>query len=157
MTHYEADNTNRPATTAIDTDLDSSVLDDAGVFDSAELQPAIYTAMDPEDVNTTLMWSLEGPDAEACSPSPGIMDATTPTNDGEMATLAFDEGPDFEMPGDANENNVYEVTIVVTDSTGANMDTRDVTVKVINSTEDNTPGEVKLSNRQPEGAALLDG
>ena len=42
---------------------------------------------------------------------------------GAEVTLAFDEaGPDFETPGDANQrnNNVYEVTIVVADSAGAN-------------------------------------
>ncbi len=145
MTHYEDDNTARPAT-AIDTDLDSSVLAIDGTFADAELQPAIYTATDPEDDNTTLMWSLAGPDADIFGLTPEM---------GAQTTLAFKKGPDFEAPGDANKNNVYEVTIVVTDSTGVNMDTRDVTVKVINSTEDNTPGEVKLSNRQPEGAALL--
>ena len=36
-----------------------------------------------------------------------------------------------------------------------NRDELDVTVKVINSTEDNRPGKVLISNRQPEGASLL--
>ena len=36
-----------------------------------------------------------------------------------------------------------------------NHDKLDVTVKVIDSTEDNQPGKVYLSNRQPEGASLL--
>ena len=63
--------------------------------------------------------------------------------------------PDFENPRDANKDNVYEVTIVVTDSTLVNRDELDVTVKVINSTEDNRAGKVLISNRQPEGASLL--
>ena len=48
--------------------------------------------------------------------------------------------PDFENARDADGDNVYEVTIVVTDSTLVNRDELDVTVKVINSTEDNRPG-----------------
>ena len=76
---------------------------------------------------------------------------------GEMATLAFkpEEGkPDFEDPGDANKDNVYEVTLVVTDSVGETGE-YDVTVKVINSTDDNKPGKVTILNRQPEVARAL--
>ena len=58
------------------------------------------------------------------------------------------------MPGDANKDNVYEVTLVVTDSLGK-MGTYPVTVKVINSTEDNKPGEVKILNQVPEVATAL--
>ena len=53
------------------------------------------------------------------------------------------------------QDNVYEVTLVVKDGTVDKMgmphrDELKVTVKVINSEEDNQPGKVKLSNRQPE-------
>ena len=44
--------------------------------------------------------------------------------------LEFKEKPDFENPGDMNEDNVYEVTVAASD--GANSATRDVTVKVTN-------------------------
>ena len=76
------------------------------------------------------------------------------------ATLAFAYGPDFENPEDKNTDNVYKVTIVVTDGTvdidgNPHRDELPVTVKVINSVEDNKPGEVKFSNRVPEvGIAL---
>ena len=63
--------------------------------------------------------------------------------------------PDFENARDADGDNVYEITIVVTDSTLVNRDELDVTVKVINSTEDNRPGKVLISNRQPEGGRVL--
>ena len=80
------------------------------------------------------------------------------------ATLSFKTGPDFENPRDSDGNNVYEVTIVVTDGTMYDKDDETkgikkgdlrkdelpVTVKVINSTEDNRPGSVEFSNRQPE-------
>ena len=84
-----------------------------------------------------------------------------------MATLAFDPtkfadkvGPDHEKPEDKNKDNVYEVTIVVEDGTvdmygNPHRDELPVTVKVINSTEDNKAGEVKFSNRVPEVAIPL--
>ena len=70
--------------------------------------------------------------------------------------------PDFENPEDKDtENNVYEVTIVVKDSTvdkqgNPHKDELNVTVKVINSTEDNEPGKVVISNRQPEVNTVLE-
>ena len=51
------------------------------------------------------------------------------------STLAFKANPDYESPGDSGGDNVYEVTLVVTDSKG-NSDERDVTVKVTNIEED---------------------
>ena len=51
-----------------------------------------------------------------------------------MRTLAFKANPDYESPGDSGANNVYEVTVVVTDTKG-NTDEQDVTVKVTNIEE----------------------
>ena len=64
------------------------------------------------------------------------------------------KAPTIEDPQDTNKDNVYEVTIVVTDSAD-NMDEYPVTVKVINSTEDNEPGEVTILNRVPEAKIRL--
>ena len=154
MTHYESDRDNLDRT-VIDTNLDTAT--------ATTLEPAAYWATDPD--GDTINWSLDGddagnfifePDTRPLSTDPmreklldGFRKAT-----GEMVTLAFRTGPDFEKPGDKNKNNVYEVTIVVTDSTD-NTDELDVTVKVINSTDDNKAGEVKFSNRQPEVAIAL--
>ena len=62
-----------------------------------------------------------------------------------MSALAFKANPNYESPGDSGGNNVYEVTLVVTDSKG-NTDDLDVTVKVTNVEED---GTVTLSTLQP--------
>ena len=144
MTHYELDRDNEPATT-IDTNLDTPR--------ATTLEPAAYWATDP-DAGDTISWSLDGPDGGKFSF--GVDDDDEPVTESTEAsvTLAFRTGPDFEKPGDKNGNNVYEVTLVVTDSTG-NTDELPVTVKVINSTDDNKPGTVTFSNRQPEVATAL--
>ena len=169
MSHYESDNTSRPPR-MIDADLDTSVL----VYDPNDLaapptptlnrlQPATYTATD-EDAGETanLTWSLEGDDATKFvfvitnNPSTGAVTASaTKRTEVSRVTLAFAKPPDFEEKLDANTDNVYEVTLVVKDGTVDKMgmphrDALKVTVKVINSEEDNQPGKVKLSNRQPE-------
>ena len=57
----------------------------------------------------------------------------SPTN-GAVRTLSFKANPDYESPEDSGRNNVYEVTVKVTDSEG-NSDEQDVTVKVTNVEE----------------------
>ena len=102
----------------------------------ATSQVAIFSAEDPEDEDNELMWSLSGADGDKFD----INDA------GAQGVFTFKASPDFEAPGDANRNNVYEVTVQSTDS-GANTGSLDVTVTVGNVNED---GVVTLSNRQPE-------
>ena len=63
-----------------------------------------YTVADPEGVNTSFTWALEGPDRSLFSL----------TADGTSATLAFATPPDFETPADSGRNNEYDVTIRVT-------------------------------------------
>ena len=147
MSHYELDRTNTPAT-AIDTNLDTENILSSGTDPN---ENAVYTAWDPD--GDTIKWSLDGDDA-------GSFNIPPDTNNARIATLVFDSGPDFEAKSDKNEDNVYEVTIVVTDGTydmegKLRKDELNVTVKVINSTDDNTPGTVSFSNRQPEVATAL--
>ena len=101
-------------------------------------QDADYTATDEDDADdpgTGLTWRLSGADASKFNI------ATT----GAVRTLSFKSAPDYESPGDSGRNNVYEVTVRVTDSKG-NSDEQDVTVKVTNVEED---GTVTLSTLQP--------
>ena len=77
-----------------------------------------YTATDPE--NNTLHWSLSGADA-----------ADFRINGG---TLRFRDSPDFEDPDDAGANNVYNVTVQVTDVANTAV-SRAVTVTVTNVDE----------------------
>ena len=47
-----------------------------------------------------------------------------------MQVLSFKENPDYEMPGDRNRDNVYEVTVRASDG-GLNTDYK-LIIKVIN-------------------------
>ena len=100
--------------------------------------PNVYTASDPDaaDPLADLKWTLSGADASKFELS---------EDTGATRTLAFKANPDFESPGDSGGDNVYEVTLVVTDSKG-NSDEQDVTVKVTNIEED---GEITFSTLQP--------
>ena len=64
---------------------------------------------------------------------------------GTCKLLSFKSKPDFEMPGDDNGDNVYEVTVMASD--GAMTAMRPVTVKVIDVDE---MGEVELSSRSAQ-------
>ena len=161
ISHYELDRENSPAT-ELDTDLETlrvpaSRLEDA----TAGLEPATYFAMDPD--GDTIAWSVDGPDADKFVINDTNEGLDGIQNTGLEATFAFrpekvagkpDFVPDFEKPGDADKDNVYEVTLVVTDSVGQRGE-YDVTVKVINSTDDNKPGKVTILNRHPEVATAL--
>ena len=76
-----------------------------------------YTATDPE--GATLIWSLEGTDAADFTITGGA--------------LKFASTPDHESPADSDENNIYSITVKVTD--GTNPVTRAVTVTVTNVNE----------------------
>ena len=91
---------------------------------------AAYTEDNPEDAVPST-WSLSGTDSGKFEIDGG--------------TLTFGAQPDFEAPGDANRDNVYEVTVVAADADG-NRGTRDVKVTVENADE---AGMVTLSRTQP--------
>ena len=59
--------------------------------------------------------------------------------------------PDYEAPADSGRNNVYNVTVEATDSSG-NTSARVVTVTVDNIEE---AGTVTLSNLQPEDGVYI--
>ena len=117
----------------IELDIDSEM---SGV------QAATYTASDADviaDAPETLKWSLSGADA-----SKFMISGADNTR-----TLSFKEAPaplpDYESPGDSGRNNVYEVTVVVTD-TKNNTDSQAVMVKVTNVEE---TGMIEFSTLQP--------
>ena len=80
---------------------------------------ATYSANDPEDNDIT--WSIADTDAERFS-----INAT-----GE---LTFKSSPDYEVPNDANTDNIYEVTVRVSDSDLMSTLNVEVTVTDVNET-----------------------
>ena len=123
------------APTIMDGDTAVDFAEDAGT--STIL--STYMARDPEDGNTTpVRWSLSGADSSKFS-----IDT--------VGQLTFNEAPDFEAEADANSNNIYEVTVTATDSTG-NTASRDVTVNVTNVDE---TGTLTLSTLQPEAGTPM--
>ena len=100
-----------------------------------------YGVEDPETTDTTtLTWKVSGTDGDNFAiTTAGVL------------TFKGTTGPDYEKPADANRNNVYEITLEVSD--GTNTATMDVKVTVKNVQE--TPGTVTLSHLQPrEGRSL---
>ena len=95
------------------------------------------TDVDADDADDALTWSLEGEDAAKFS----IVE--------EDGMLTFKESPpDYEMPEDRNRDNVYKVTVVVSDDgTPKRMDKRQVEVTV---TDVGEGGTVTLSAVQPK-------
>ena len=94
------------------------------VAGARENQTAAYEAAAMDDEGDPLVYSLSGTDAALFT-----IDATT----GEVSFIA---APDFEVPGDADGDNVYDITVTASD--GDNNTDRDVAIIVTNE-NDNIP------------------
>ena len=117
--------------------IDHPESNDATVTALATNQYTVTDVDEDDDVTnaTEVKWSLSGADTSKFEI----------TGTGATRTLAFLANPDYESPGDSGANNVYEVTVVVTDTKG-NTDEQAVMVKVTNIEE---LGAVELSTLQP--------
>ena len=62
-------------------------------------------------------------------------DASLFTLTNGVLTFNDNDSPNFEAPGDADEDNTYELTVGARDADG-NRGTRDIEVKVTNENED---------------------
>lgn len=94
----------------------------AQAFSVDENQTAVglVAASDPDLPDDTLTYAIDGgPDADRFA------------IDGTTGLLTFRDAPDYEMPIDADSDNVYEVRISVTDTSAASA-AADVTVNVLN-------------------------
>ena len=101
---------------------------------------AVYTFEATDVEGDTVTYAMSGADASKFTLTGGA--------------LSFQAAPDFESPGSADGDNVYEVTITAASGTGAtvNRTPLDVTVTVTNVDD---PGTITLSATQPrQGTAL---
>ncbi len=103
-----------------------------------------FNAYDPEAVTVdgTVSYELTGTDKDAFTTVP---DSPDPGN----LILAFTNQPDYEKPGDANKDNIYEVTLTASATSLGETEKSTplhITVEVINVNED---GVVSMSAREP--------
>ncbi|MBT9314082.1 beta strand repeat-containing protein [Leptothoe spongobia] len=68
----------------------------------------------------------------------GGADASLFSVDANTGVVTFNNAPDFEVPGDANGNNDYEVQVTVTDSSGL-TDVQDLVISVTDVAENAAP------------------
>ena len=132
------DEDDKPTFDAVDVDGEENLMR-ATVAENetgTDLNIATYMAMDQDGEDVSL--SLMGDDASLFE----LNDLATPAAGSKI--LSFKKSPDFEMPGDRNDDNLYEVTVRASD--GTMSADRMVVVKVTNVVED---GKVALS---PEDA-----
>ena len=97
---------------------------------------AVYTFRASDPQRDTVTWTLEGTDRG---------DFTLARDSSGRGVLAFASGPDFEVPADADRDNVYELAVVATDDEG-NSDRVDFTVTV---TDHNEGVEPTITTRRP--------
>ena len=109
----------------------TSLRDAPGVDESPDPtnQQNEYVYEDPDRLDSIARWTLEGDDAGAFDQSGRF----------EPRYIQFKVAPDYENPTDANSDNVYEVTLVATDTdplrTGAGVGKVKVWVTVTNFDE----------------------
>ncbi|SFB10446.1 VCBS repeat-containing protein [Poseidonocella pacifica] len=103
---------------------DAPVLATAANYDVAENSTAVVAALTASDAEgDALTYSLSGADA-------GFF-----TIDAATGALDFAVAPDFETPLNADGDNVYDLTVTVSD--GSDSDSRDITVNVTDVLEIN--------------------
>ena len=130
------------------TDEDGTDETDYEEFPATPGTTAEYLVNDPEagTIDSIATWHLEGPDAGSFDLG-GLF---------EPRYLNFKAAPDYENPTDANRDNVYDVTIVATDTdplgTGAGVGRIRVAVVVENVDEAGevvfTEGETAFLNQE---------
>ena len=98
--------------------------------ENGDLAVGNYTAVDSDGNSIGVSsWSVQGTDRDDFS----IREASTDSNGVITISLDFRNKPNYEAPADANGDNVYEVTLRVTDGSAAS--TLDVAVTVTNVNE----------------------
>ena len=92
------------------------------------------------DENTTSVTTVTSTDVDGGTASYSIIggnDAGLFSIDSGSGALTFDSAPDFETPTDSNGDNVYEVTVQVSDGNGG-TDSQAISVTVTDMNEDPT-------------------
>ncbi len=121
---YSDGNTQLRVETGVQVQIPPVVFTSPAAVSARENQTAAYEAAATDADGDTLVYNLSGTDAALFT-----IDATT----GEVSFIA---APDFEMPGDADGDNVYDITVTASD--GDNNRNHNVAIRVTNE-NDNIP------------------
>ena len=101
---------------------------------------AEYSGTDPE--GDDLGWSVSGDDSDAFSIDGGV--------------LSFATAPDYEQPSDASDDNVYEVTVEVSDGTYTDTLGVSVTVTDIQEVPITNPATQAVGKVYPESETTIE-
>ena len=115
------DTTQAVAITVTDVNDNDPVFTSPATASVAENQRSAYTAVATDADGDPLTYSLSGTDADlfTIDPATGVVSFRTP--------------PDFEMPGSADGDNVYDITVTASD--GDNTTNHDVVITVTDEDE----------------------
>ena len=97
----------------------------------------LYKKQDDDENDGVRRWELRGPDRS-------LFEFSTP-DDGIGRRIHFRDAPDYENPGDAGGDNVYNVTVAVID-TAEQVGEKALRIEVINVDE---TGKLELMPEQP--------
>ena len=109
----------------VDEQVDGRTYAGSSELTSGEDHQNVFSVTD-EDLRGQVTMSLEGADSGAFLLADVVIDGR-----GGLRVLLFDNAPDYERPADRYGHNVYRVTLVATDSAGAET-RRPLTVLVNN-------------------------
>ena len=138
---YRDGNAQLRVETGVQVQIPPVVFTSPAAVSARENQTAAYRAAAADDEGDPLVYSLSGTDAALF---------TIDANTGEVSFIA---APDFEMPGDADGDNVYDITVTASD--GTNRTDHNVAIRVTNK-NDNIPvftSPAAVSARENQTAA----
>ena len=120
---------------------EAPVVTSGPAFTAAENQTAAFTATASDVDGDALTYTLSGTDAALFA-----IDAAT-------GVVSFLETPDFETPGDADEDNVYDVTVTASDGDLSTSQDVAITVTDVDDTPPDAPVilSIGLTNQLIDG------
>ncbi|WP_149304988.1 cadherin domain-containing protein [Pareuzebyella sediminis] len=119
----------------------------------------MYTVLEYAENGTTDVADVDANDGDGGSSDAGITYALASGGDNDLfaidassGVLTFQSSPDYENPGDADTDNVYEITLIATDADGSTQ--QNIKVSVIDVNDAPTASSVSFSGNLAVGQTL---
>ncbi|MBO6848410.1 MAG: cadherin domain-containing protein [Maricaulis sp.] len=157
---------NLVASDGVNTDVQAVTIT---VDDVSDVAPVITSSATANaDENQTAAYTITATDADNSGPlvySISGADAALFSVDSVTGEVTFNAAPDFENPGDANNDGVYEITVSVTDGDLSDSQAVSITVDNVNeapsftsgataSVAENQTTAIDVDATDPEGQSL---